>query len=71
LLLTGPYDRVATDDRLGEDAPEGKWDGWAGRAGGWGRPASGIYADDDGVLDEDHGRSRGECDTRLLQEVLR
>ena len=34
-------------------------------------PARGIHADDDGVLDEDHGRSPGEYDTRLRQEVLR
>ena len=34
-------------------------------------PARGIHGDDDGVLDEDHGRSPGEHDTRLLQEVLR
>src|SRR5260370_7374347 len=27
LLLTAPYDRTAIDDRLGEDAPVGKWAG--------------------------------------------
>jgi len=29
LLLTGPYDRAAIDDRLGEGTCVGKrWDGW-------------------------------------------
>jgi hypothetical protein len=34
-------------------------------------PARGIHGDDDGVVNEDHGRAPGDYDTRLIQEVLR